>query len=153
MKKNLSIYLPILTIIACILFILITNDSAKKNAFQCSHELSIDMKKQNKLVKFRTHTTYTYYKDGTGTKTDVGIMDLNGQVYTINRRYEINYHIEGNVIDAVVVGVSKSNKDTAPQDETLLENNERINYHTIIQRLFGGAYLMQIQGYPVAVCT
>lgn len=146
--------MPILTIIvACLLFMFFLNNSNKKNVFRCSHELSIDMKKENKLVKFRTNTTYAYYKDGTGIKTDVGTMDLDGRIYTINRRYDINYHTDGKIIDVVVVGVHKSNKDTAPKDETLLENNEKINYHTTIQSIFGGAYLIKIQGYPVAVCT
>lgn len=153
MKMNAIAYTLISIAITCFVFIAFFNENNKKSVFRCSHSLSIDIIKYSGHVQFRTNTTYIYYRDGTGFKIDVGTMNVNGKNYILNRRYKTYYHRDGKNIDLIVAEVNKTNKDTAPEDVSLLQHNKKISYHTTIQRLYGGAYLIKVQGFPVAVCT
>lgn len=155
MKNNIKLYIPLTITAAFLLFLSfnIINDNIKRQVFHCSHNLSIDINKESKIVKFRTKTEYTYFNDGSGIKVDLGTMSIDGKEYILNRRYIIKYYISSDNIYITIVNIIKSQNDTAPTDESLLQINKQIDSRMKIHVLFGGAYLINVQGYPVAVCT
>lgn len=152
-KTLVYITMSVSIIILCVFLASLINKGNKKVVFQCVHTLIIDMKKKSGLVKFRTNTKYVYYNNGTTVKSDVGTMSADGVVSVIYRDYISNYHLDGNIISFTVQDVKKAKKDTAPDNESLLQADKKITYHATISKLPGDAYLLKLQGFPIAVCT
>ncbi|HIE4798805.1 TPA: hypothetical protein ACXNDR_001459 [Serratia marcescens] len=118
----------------------------------CQSRLTIDSGTTGDSIRFRTHTRYIIYDDMSGVKSDIGTMQVGEKTYRLNRNYNFHYRNVQHSMEVTFTDVIKKPSDNAPDNEALLNPDERIAYHFTLENLSNGTYMIKLIGVPFVLC-